>query len=184
MKKLLFYFAIAGFAIGNLNAQDVEFGVKGGLNFTSIAGDDVPDSGINTDFHFGVMAEMGISDKFSFQPELLYSGQGFATGQNTILLNYINVPFMAKYYVAKGFSLEAGPQIGFLVSAKSDSVDIKDEIKNFDFGVNLGIGYKLDNGLNFGARYNFGLSNINDISGVSNKNQNAVAQISIGYFFL
>lgn len=182
MKKLLFCLAIAVFGIANLNAQDIDFGVKAGLNFTSISGDDVPDSGMNTDFHFGVMAELSITDKFSFQPELLYSGQGFSTDQNTILLNYINVPLIAKYYLTKGLSLEAGPQIGFLISAKNENVDIKDQIKSFDFGVNLGVSYKFDNGLNFGARYNFGLSDINDISGFTNKNQNAVFQLSIGYF--
>ncbi|WP_456441474.1 porin family protein [Psychroserpens sp.] len=183
MKKLLFCLAIAVFGIANLNAQDIEFGVKGGLNFASISGDDIPESGIITDFHFGVMAELPISDKFSFQPELLYSGQGYAIDRDIINLNYINVPLMAKYYLTKRLSVEAGPQIGFLISAKNESVDIKDQVKSFDFGANLGVSYKLDSGLNFGARYNFGLSNINDISGFSNKNQNGVVQVSIGYFF-
>ena len=30
---------------------------------------------------------------------------------------------MAKFYVAEGFSLEAGPQIGFLTSAKANESD-------------------------------------------------------------
>ena len=183
MKKLLFYFAIAVFGIANLNAQDVKFGVKGGLNFASIYGDDVPKSPEVTAFHFGVMAEIPISDKFSFQPELMYSGQGYALDKNTVELNYINVPLMAKYYVTNKFSAEVGPQMGFLASAKNESLDIKDQLKNTDFGLNFGLGYKLDSGLNFGARYNIGLSNINDVSGISNKNQNGVFQFSVGYFF-
>ena len=64
---------------------------------------------------------------------------------------------MAKYYVAEGFSLEAGPQIGFLMSAKmkaesggdSEEIDVKDDLKSIDFGINFGAGYKLENGLNF-----------------------------------
>ncbi len=183
MKKLLFCFAIAVFGIANLNAQDIEFGVKGGLNFASISGDDIPDSGITTAFHFGVMAEINVFDKFSFQPELLYSDQGYATDTNTIVFNYINVPLMAKYYVTERFSFEAGPQVGFMISAKNEGTDIKDQLNSFDFGLNLGIGYKLDNGLNFGARYNLGLSNINDVNGFSSKNRNGVVQVSIGYFF-
>ena len=183
MKKLLFCFAIAVLGIANLNAQDIEFGVKGGLNFSSINGDGIPESGLTTGFHFGVMAEINVFDKFSFQPELLYSDQGYATDKNTIVFNYINVPLMAKYYVTERFSFEAGPQIGFLISAKNEDIDIKNQLKSIDYGLNFGIGYKLDNGLNFGVRYNFGLSNVNDVSGSSDKFQNRVVQASIGYFF-
>lgn len=183
MKKLLFCFAIAVLGIAHLNAQDVEFGVKAGLNFASINGDGVPDSGITTAFNFGVMAEIPVSSKLSFQPELLYSGQGYATDKESIVFNYINVPLMAKYYVTERFSFQAGPQIGVLTSAKIEDIDVKDNLKSTDFGLNFGLGYKLDNGLNFNARYNLGLSNINDVSGMSNKNQNGVVQVSVGYFF-
>jgi hypothetical protein len=90
---------------------------------------------------------------------------------------------MGKYYVTKGLSLEAGPQIGFLLSAKNDNTDVKNSFKTFDFGVNFGLGYKLENGLNFGARYNFGLSNINNLDDSSSKYKNGVFQIYVGYFF-
>ena len=33
---------------------------------------------------------------------------------------------MAKYFITDKFTVEAGPQIGFLVSAKSDGEDVKD----------------------------------------------------------
>ena len=60
------------------------------------------------------MAEIPIANRFSFQPELLYSGQG-----SSVNLNYLNIPLMAKYNLTKEFSLEAGPQIGFLLSANT-----------------------------------------------------------------
>ncbi len=95
---------------------------------------------------------------------------------------------MAKYYVADGFSIEAGPQVGFLMSAKvkaeGEEEDIKDSVKGIDFGANLGIGYKLESGLNFGARYNLGLSNLNDGEDSDDfKWNNSVIQVSVGYFF-
>ncbi|MCL6294386.1 porin family protein [Jejuia spongiicola] len=130
------------------------------------------------------MSEIKISEKFSFQPELLYSGQGYDTGISTegnIALNYLNIPLIGKYYVTKRLSLEAGPQIGFLLSTKGGTKDYKDLFKTTDFGVNFGLGYKLDNGLNFGARYVLGLSNINDVGSL--KNKNGVLQLSVGYFF-
>ena len=94
---------------------------------------------------------------------------------------------MAKFYVADGFSLELGPQVGFLLSAKEEfdgesDEDIKDFIKGTDFGVNFGIGYQMETGLNFGARYNLGLSDIPEDSG-GDSIKNGVFQISVGYTF-
>ncbi|CDF78172.1 conserved hypothetical protein containing N-terminal outer membrane beta-barrel domain [Formosa agariphila KMM 3901] len=186
MKKLLLVAAIAVFGLANVNAQDIQFGVKGGLNFASIYGDHSSDYDEVTSFNLGVMAEIPVNEKFSFQPELLYSGQGYSLDSDSdkmVELYYLNVPLMGKYYVTKGLSLEAGPQIGFLLSAKDDKSSATDYFNTVDFGVNFGLGYKLDNGLNFGARYNLGLTDINNVDGFSDKNRNGVLQVSVGYFF-
>ena len=215
MKKLLLTAAVAVFGLTSINAQEITFGAKAGVNFSTIGGDETGDYESKTGFHIGAVAEIMISDKFSFQPELMYSSQGAKSsysGTFTLLgdtiyeteelkykLDYINIPLMAKYYVAEGFSIEAGPQIGFLVSAKdefeftetengvtqsgSEEEDIEDT-SSIDFGVNFGLGYKLESGLNFGARYNLGLSNINDGKGSDVfKQQNNVFQLSVGYMF-
>ncbi|MBQ4804690.1 PorT family protein [Aquimarina sp. MMG015] len=186
MKKVILIIVITVFTISNVNAQDFNLGVKGGLNFATLTGANHSEIGWTTDFNLGIMAEIKISDKFSLQPELMYSGQGYGSSvdsEGIIALNYLNVPLMSKYYVTKGLSLEAGPQIGFLLSTKGGTQDYKDQFKTMDFGVNFGVGYKLDNGLYFSARYNLGLSNINNIDGISDKNRNGVFQLSIGYFF-
>lgn len=182
MKHLLVATVVAFFGFSNLNAQEIQFGAKAGLNFANITGDNSADNDLVTAFHFGLVSEIPISEKFSFQPEIMYSGQGTSFGENTTMeLQYLSIPLMGKYYVAKGLSLEAGPQIGFLLSAKAEKVDFKDLYNSVDFSVNFGLGYKLDNGLNFGARYNLGLSDINKDS--TFKNKNGVFQVSVGYFF-
>ena len=183
-EKLLLVAAIAVLAVSNINAQETKFGVKGGLNLANVSGDNTKAFDPVTSFNLGLMSEISITDKFSFQPELMYSGQGYSfNSDNVVELSYLNIPLMAKYYVAKGLSIEAGPQIGYLFSAKNESVDVKDSFKKIDFGANVGLGYKLENGLNFGVRYNLGLSNINNISGSSDKYKNGVLQASVGYFF-
>jgi len=212
MKKTILALALAlGMFSGN--GQEINFGAKAGLNLASFTGDETGDDLKNrTGFHIGAVAEFSLSEKFSLQSELLYSTQGskfefIQSGVNfsfdnksTIILDYITLPIMAKYYVAKGLSVEAGPQIGFLLSAEEEiefnqtidgqtdsgfeERDIKDLISNVDFGVNFGLGYKLENGLNFVARYNLGLTNIYDFEGSNNfKRQNSVFQFSVGYSF-
>jgi hypothetical protein len=192
MKKLFLITAVAVFGFTSVKAQDATFGAKAGLNLASIAGDDTDDLDGRTAFHVGVIAEIAVSDQFSVQPELVYSAQGATATEEgidvDINIDYINLPIMAKFYVGEGFSLEAGPQVGFLMSAKGkgggEEIDFKDETKGIDFGANLGVGYKLESGLNFGARYNLGLSNINDFEDSDDfKNQNSVIQVSVGYFF-
>jgi len=180
MKKIIVTVA-AIFAFGYANAQDVKFGVKGGLSNSSTT-----ESGAKSllGFHLGGFAEIKASDKFAVQPELLYSAQGAKFDGVSLNLNYINIPVMAKYYVADAFSIEAGPQIGFLMSAKSDGIDVKSVLKSTDFGLNLGAGYNLNETMSLGLRYNMGLSEIEkEIAAGDKGSKNTSIQLSFGYKF-
>jgi opacity protein-like surface antigen len=200
MKKVILA-AIAVMAFGFANAQDVKFGLKGGINLSSFSGD-IEDASSKVGFQVGGFAEFKLTDKFSIQPELLYSTQGAKFEESevnyfskeTIKTNYLNVPVMAKYYVANKFSVEAGPQIGFLLSAKykweevdygektSGTDDAKDDIKSVSFGLNVGAGYDFTENVSVGVRYNFGLSNISDFDSDA-KIHNNVVSLSVGYKF-
>ncbi|PVW15684.1 porin family protein [Marixanthomonas spongiae] len=208
MKKLLLFAAFAVFATTFSFAQEVRLGAKAGVNFASIGGDETDDVDGRTSFHIGGVVEIPISEVFSVQPELLYSSQGAKeeysedflgetiSAKAEMKLDYINIPILAKYYVAEGFSIEAGPQVGFLVSAngeyevsgggqsESEEEDISDFVSGVDFGIGAGVGYRLPMGVFFQARYTLGLSNINDGEGSDDfKNQNNVIQLSVGYSF-
>lgn len=196
MKKITLLL-VSVFTFGFVNAQDKEdmsFGVKGGLNISSLS--NIDEVGVNKDplvgFHVGFFGEFMISDQFAIQPELLYSTQGVkleADGEKGDLkLDYINIPIMAKYYVADAFSLELGPQIGFLVSAegKSDgvSVDIKDDTKSVDVSLGFGASYNFAENFMLGARYNLGLTRVQeDVFPGESEWKNSVFQISVGYKF-
>lgn len=187
MKKLcIAAIAVFGLTFG-AQAQDVTFGAKAGVNLANLTGD-IEDNDMKVGFHVGGVAEIMFNEKFGVQPELMYSSQGsqedFDGDTVKYNLDYINVPVMAKYYVTEDLSIEAGPQVGYLVNSKAtydgDSEDIEG-LKDIDFGFNLGAGYKLESGLNFSARYNLGLSNINDEG--DNDLKNGVIQFSVGYMF-
>jgi len=94
MKKL-FIAAIAVLAFGSANAQETKFGVKAGLNFSNFTGD-VENNSMKVGFHVGGLVNIKVSDKFSVQPELLYSGQGAKfDGGVTVSADYLNIPVMA-----------------------------------------------------------------------------------------
>lgn len=188
MKKIILC-VVAVFAFGYANAQKTQFGIKAGVNFATLTGDT---AGVNSivGFNIGGFSEIKISDKFSIQPELLYSIQGAKVdSEGTTVdfnLSYLNIPVMAKYYVSPKFNLEIGPQIGFLTSAKGKtmgvSVDVKDFFKSTDFGLNFGAGYDFTSKFSAGIRYNLGLSNIAEDSGGESV-KNSVISISLGYKF-
>jgi len=183
MKKIILA-AVAVFAFGFVNAQDVKFGAKVGLNVATLTGD-VEDASSLIGFQVGGFAEIKVSDKFAVQPELLFSAQGSTDDfdNSDLNLNYLNIPVMAKYYVAESFSLEAGPQIGFLMSAKVEGEDVKDFIESVDFGLNFGAGYDFTEKLSAGLRYNLGLSNTFKDAGEDFKAKNSVFSIALGYKF-
>jgi hypothetical protein len=192
MKKsliVIFAISIAAFSNAQKSKQDegIKLGIKGGLNVSSLMGD-AKDVAIRTSIHAGLVAEIIVSDKFSIQPELLYSGQGATEtfdGGGRIKLDYITLPVLAKFPIAKSLSLEAGPQVGFLVSGKRKTNDSNDKIegaKTIDFGLDAGLEYELNNGVFFQARYNLGLTDIG--SGPENSRiSNSVIQFSIGKLF-
>jgi hypothetical protein len=84
--------------------------------------------------------------------------------------------------------LLAGPQLGFLLSAKEKDpdgdVDLKDESSSIDFGITLGAGADI-NKFNVGLRYLFGLSNVADFEDIGDfKVKNSAFQIVLGYRLL
>jgi long-subunit fatty acid transport protein len=198
MKKVLLS-AIAVVAFMSVSAQETRFGVKAGANLSTFGGD-AEDAKSLVGFQVGGFAEIKLTDKFAIQPEVLFSTQGakeegsdlFGSYENKVTLGYLNIPVMAKYYVAEKFSVEAGPQIGFLLSAKSkfeaggesEKTDVKDAYESIDFGVNFGAGYDFTENLSVGLRYNLGLSNIAKTEdGEDFKMNNSVFSLSVGYKF-
>lgn len=194
MKKIILS-ALAVFAFGFTNAQETKFGLKAGLNIANqkfeMQGSSVTGNSI-VGVQVGGFAEIKIVDKFAIQPEVLFSTEGSklkADGEEVLFnLSYINIPVMAKFYPADKFSIQAGPQLGFLVSAKGSlnggsKEDIKDGYKSTNFGLNLGAGYEFTDNLLVDLRYNFGLSDIAKNNEEGLKMTGSVFSIALGYKF-
>lgn len=219
MKKVILS-AIAICTFGFANAQALKFGVRAGANFATLTGDAVADDvKMKVGFNAGGLMEIKFTEMISLQPEVLFSMQGAKTSdreddfagtitedESTVNLAYINVPVMFKLYPVKGFFLEAGPQVGFLVSAKSKdettttsggistnestTTDIKGDLKTVDFAFNGGLGYDFTENLFINARYSIGLSNVYDapaflgVFGITDLDaKNSVISLNLGYKF-
>ncbi|MDN3688983.1 porin family protein [Cyclobacterium jeungdonense] len=174
---------------GTSFAQHVNFGIKGGVNSYTIKGDNTAGFDSKTSFHIGLIGHIHMANQFALQPELVYSVQGAqngVAGQDVELdLNYVNVPLLFQYMFDNGFRLQAGPQLGFLASAKSgvndNKTDVTDNFESMDLGLGVGASY-VNPATNFGVdvRYNMGLSNINKTGNANYYNRGFQA----GVFYL
>jgi opacity protein-like surface antigen len=184
MKKISLIFAVFILGILNSNAQMLQLGVKGGVNFSNYTNGEIDGVDFNqvTSYHFGLVTELKLLENLSLQPELLYSTQGSELEgfgeQVKNELGYISLPVMAKFYLTSNrLSIEAGPQFSFLVSERNE-LDATDT-NTFDFGIGGGLSYKITDSLFISGRYIAGLTEVKKDADA----KNALIQFSLGYLF-
>ncbi|MGE8553293.1 MAG: porin family protein [Chryseobacterium jejuense] len=209
MKKLILGLAVTAgtlaFAQQKTSSSPVSFGVKGGMNVSSISKTEgLDDQKSKIGFNAGVFANIPVASSFSIQPEVLYSQYGeksdyklnnSTTISNSTKLDYITVPVMFQYNALPNLYLEAGPEFGFMVSAKnkvknestgqsSTTDNYKDNLNTFNFGVGLGAGYYFTPNFGITARYVAGLTDIaKDRPSGSDAIRNNVFQVGLAYKF-
>ncbi len=193
MKKIILSLLIVTslFSVGF--SQSLSFGLRGGINIAKESASSGSVS-VSTDSKVGLMIGTYLtvmtSDKFGIQPELVYSsfgGSASVSGKTaTDSYNYLSLPVMLRYNVSENISLQAGPQLGILLSATSSSgsisVDVKDQLNGIDFGGAFGLGFDFGK-FNAGARYYLGFSNLikNVPQGSDVKLTNSAIQLFVGY---
>lgn len=207
MKKILsLVFMVAAMLYAtSVNAQ-IKFGLKGGLNVTSMSfSEDVLDASNKTGFFVGPMVKVTVPIVgLSFDAAALYdqkeakvkaNGDDYdLTGKN-VKQQSINIPVNVRY----GFGLSslanafvfAGPQWGINVGDKNfkwaDTASYS--LKKSNFSVNVGAGVTLLSHLQISANYNIACgktAEVNLLDGVGkaiDKSNNNSWQIALGYWF-
>lgn len=178
--------AISFFAT-TANAQ-FSVGAKAGLNFSkfTVSEDFITTS--KTGVVIGGYAGYNVFPKFDVQLEALYSAQGAKEdpkyGGGTYNFNYIQLPIIARYKVWSNAYVITGPQVGFLLSAKTkgsgETEDIRKYVKGSDLSWVIGAGYEILDGLAADIRY---IPGMKDISTNDNSIKNSGFRVTVGYRF-
>jgi len=177
IKKTTVVLALLFMGIITINAQDgAQLGIKGGVNFAKLKN---ADGKGKIGMVAGIFMEKKLSDRFSIRPEALFSTQGAKIGSQKTKLKYINIPVLAKIYPTERFSVEFGPQVGYLLGKKGGNLRKKD-YRKLDYSLALGTGFHISDNLELGARYNLGLR---DITKTPGKIKNSVFQFTVSYKF-
>jgi hypothetical protein len=165
-KTLIFLFCLLSMTAVR---SQTSIGIKAGANFPNPTGSDVSSS-VNgkTGFYAGGLLVVPVSTNFRFQPEILWSSQGYKYnelgGEFETNFSYVHLLALVQY-VKNGFFVETGPQLGILVTAKRKggtlgTEDIKDSFKSIAFSWNAGVGYRMQSGLGIDLRYTIGIGSI------------------------
>jgi len=181
------------------------FGIKAGMNVSSLTDDaGLEDQGSKIGFNAGVFANIPVAESFSIQPEVIYTQYGDKYDQVVLgnrysrarHLDYVAVPVMFQYNFVPNFYLEAGPEFGFMVSAKnkfknetnnntiSETGDYKDSLNTFNFGIGIGAGYYFTDNIGITARYIAGVTDIyKDRVGDPDAVRNNTFQVGLAFKF-
>jgi hypothetical protein len=162
-------------------AQGPAFGVKAGLNYSTLAVNEADDENARLGFNGGVFARTAPEAPFGLQVELLYSTKGTHTTYSAVFglidqevdfnLNYLELPVLASLRVADVIDIHLGGYAGYLLSAKvSTSGDLgsgseeldRDNFTSMDYGLAVGAGLNIGESLQVGVRYTHGLAQVAD----------------------
>jgi hypothetical protein len=202
MKKLMMIAALMVATVA-ANAQ-ITLKPMAGITLSTIT--DLDDNSFRVGLAAGAEAEYLVSDMFGVSGGLLVSMQGTnyddmswtvngvknGWKDYSFTLTYLNIPVLANIHVAKGLAIKAGVQPGILLAAKVKQTEIvnnvesdwdrssTDGLKKLDISIPIGASYEFSDFV-IDARYNLGLTKINDTG--SNSSKNSVIMVTLGYKF-
>lgn len=174
-------------------------GITGGLNIANTVSSYNTNYGTTSilGFNAGLTANIPLVYPLSFEPEVLFSQQGYQAntidGTLTQRNNYIDIPLLAKFRLLRGFNFLIGPQINIPVTSTttfdngfntaSESYYTNSNNQSYVAGA-FGVSIDLNPNVDIHARYLIDLtSNSNDPNSPIADYRNQVWQFGIGIKF-
>lgn len=175
MKKIVLAAALMLSAFGFSQQRekgDIELAPILGVGFSNYySGDAGSFNGSITKATFGAQADLYFNDRWSLRSGLMYQVMGtqyFNVEEN---LFYVTLPVNANWHFGstRKWHLNFGPSFSFLTDTKAtignENLNINDQVNNFQVGLAVGIGYKIEITQNFGLSLsyneNLGFSKVN-----------------------
>jgi len=220
---VVFIWVVFFSATGAFAAQGVRPGIQLGINYVSLNYEDPMDvwePGWRVGYSAGGFIEIPLATNFSLQPGLRYvqlgnkvdvdigseQQEGRLCGEFKIIQNYLSVPILFKVNLHRSptLFLLAGPEMGFLMSARSKESetiefespsfreerstdeDISENLESSNISLNAGLGIEFEvaaHSLHIQLQYSHGLTETaKEESWITNWKTREI-RTSIGYLF-
>ena len=160
-------------SIQTIYGQKLKYGVVAGIDLANWINTNLSDeynSSIFEDplisFNFNGYLGYRWSDRWgnSIEPGYIRKGEN---RESRIALHYVQLPVLTDFYMSNRFFVSIGPELSYLLSAKTNQeglnkvTDIFDN--RFEFSGVVGINYNINKNLDTGIRFNHGISCIDKI---------------------
>jgi len=178
-----------GATFAKLDGETWQNGYKAGFHGGIFGGVKVKKIGVQVEAYFSQQRYTTNGVRFYnsfYQPENVFKNPADSAKEASFSVGYLNIPVLFQLKLFGNAWLQAGPQYSGLISIKdNDDVlkDASDLLKTGDLSGVVGVWLNLPAGLNAGARYIFGLSDLNVNSAGDTWKQRTI-QLHIGYNFL
>ncbi|MEA5401377.1 porin family protein [Arcicella sp. DC2W] len=197
MNKKSGLFIVAILLVASLSkAQNLSFGPSAGVNFSNLSSNS--NTSTKTGLATGVFLNYSSKEWFGVGVQVLYSelGAKLKNTDNSINLNYIQVPVLFTYYFNGGNKvgsfrpkLFAGPHVDFLLNAKDKDGNNLNPNGQFysssDLGVTFGGGFNYALAekiwLNVDARYGLGLTDATKSTTSNSMNRNLGINVGVSF---
>lgn len=193
-----------------LNSPFLEFGLDGGVNFSTISNMETSGTevGFNLGFYFDIRSKKNpawmintgviVKSPMGAHGMPVYSlgdanlDNTFAGGRVDREIRYFNVPILIKYQFKNNIYLKAGPQFGLLAKAfdkfrkeyDGDEVvykhNIRDQIHVIDAGIAVGTGYHMNVGNGLNMTVQYYYGLVTVMKGDGPKQYNRVVYVTAG----
>jgi opacity protein-like surface antigen len=193
MKGMILSLSLLTMAVIQAGAQGFHLGIKAGANIMKVNGESFSDE-FQYGYNVGAFSQINFTRNWGIQPELNWNQTNYRTGTEFSnvypnfnnyqgKLNYLSIPLLLNYRPAPFLSFLVGPQFGILMNSDENLVENgKNAFKKGDFSMIAGAQLNIANFL-VGARYQIGLSNINDIDNQDTwKNQGWQLYVGMRFF--
>jgi hypothetical protein len=192
-----------------LNSENIEFGLDGGLNLSTL--NNLNEASHKPGFNLGFYFDLKTKSKWILHPGLIVKSpmgtkgltpyllndpnldQLFNNGEVTRKLRYLSPYFLLKHPLFNQFYAEGGIQLGWLTGATDvfqqkinnpeDLVfknEIKNEVNKLDAGPVIGIGYRLMKGQGMNLGIRYYYGLVNVSSGSSTEYYNRSIYFAVG----
>jgi hypothetical protein len=199
MRKVNYLSILALLFAMNANAQDIKFGVRGGVNISTIVKNESNTLKARPGVNIGGFVDFGISEHFSIQPGLQITTKGASDGDYKFRSTYLEVPVYAMYHYNTdkvNFFGGAGPYFALGVGGQQIYRDyngntVKESIawekagawRRSDVGLALILGVQFAPGIQTGINFDLGIANIHKPYNDNLRAHNRTFGLFVGYVF-
>jgi hypothetical protein len=204
MPKTKFIFSIFLLTVFQISFAQIRFGTRASVSITNLTkAHSISKS--RTGFQIGALGliPLDMKDQFFFVPEIQYSMQGEYNVHEPkdtddypeekdikTFSGFINTPLFLRFYLSSlenDFFFEGGPYLGFLVNENIERIEntepYDEEMKSFDLGLGLGVGYSFNRQFELSIRYYYGFPDQVKNDAADTANHNSVLNFGLSYIF-